>query len=320
MGCISNSLNIAVVVVTYNRSEMLRENLKSLSSQGALTYFIIDNNSSDNTQAVVRLFSESVSDPVYYFNTEMNLGGAGGFAYGCDRVINHPKNFTHVWFTDDDVTFSEKCLSQLMLYADQNSILQPMRYAADGSNAEASAINVDLNSVFILNHKRDSVMTSEYATATTPFDIKNIPFEGPLIPISVLEKIGVPDERYFIFSDDLDFSLRALKAGFSIKCVPSAHMIRLRPDKVDYNPKDWRSYFVYRNFFRIQKVYGENAFIRYRPYFLALLVSLYSLISGNFKGIKIIYDALRDGMSNDFKLDTDYIPDSKAVRNKIKDF
>ena len=232
---ISNGLNVAVVLVTYNRADMLRDNLKSLRNQGKLTYFIIDNNSSDHTFDVVSDFNQSVSDSVFYFNTRSNLGGAGGFAFGCEKVLNHHLAFSHIWFTDDDVVFSDECLSQLSMYADQQTILQPMRFAAVGSNAEASAITIDLESVFILNHKRDSVMHSSYVDCQLPFDIQNIPFEGPLIPIAIFNKIGIPDCRFFIFSDDLDFSLRALKAGFDIKCIPSAHMTRLRPDKISYN-------------------------------------------------------------------------------------
>ena len=311
---ISESLNVAVVLVTFNRADMLRENLKSLSNQGKLTYFIIDNNSSDNTSDVVNEFRYSVSDSVFYFNTQANLGGAGGFAYGCEQVLNHTQAFTHIWFTDDDVVFSENCLSQLSRYDDQSTILQPMRFSPDGSNAEASATNIDLSSVFILNHKRDSVMSSSFVNSPDPFDIQNIPFEGPLIPISIFERIGIPDKRFFIFSDDLDFSLRALRAGFSIKCIPGAHMTRLRPDKISYNPKDWRSYFVYRNFFRIQKTYGTNILVRYRPYLLALLVSTYSLVTGNFKGVRIIKDALIDGMSEDFNINSSYIPGQSSSK------
>ena len=312
MTALTNDFNVAVVLVTFNRADMLKSNLQSLSKQGTLTYFIIDNNSSDYTSEVVSDFSSSTTDPVFYFNTHANLGGAGGFAFGCEKVLEHSQSFSHIWFTDDDVVFSDDCLIQLSRYADQQTILQPMRFAPDGSNAEASAITIDLESVFILNHKRDSVMHSSYVDCQLPFDIQNIPFEGPLIPIAIFNKIGIPDYRFFIFSDDLDFSLRALNAGFDIKCIPSAHMTRLRPDKISYNPKDWRSYFVYRNFFRIQKLYGANPLIRKRPYLLALLVACYALLTGNFRGANILKDALRDGMSENFDLDVKYIPGNKS--------
>ncbi|MEF1284802.1 glycosyltransferase [Vibrio sp. M250220] len=299
---------IAIVLVTFNRADMLKQNLESLKHQGPLTYFIIDNNSSDHTYETVQQFSDSVSDEVHYYNTKANLGGAGGFAFGCEKALANSKNFTHLWLADDDVTFHSDCLEQLNPYIDQKTILQPMRFAVDGSNAEASATKIDLDTICILNHKRNSVMGTPFEEETSPFDIQNIPFEGPLIPRSIFEKIGIPDARYFIFSDDLDFSLKSLRNGFDIKCIPSAKMTRLRPTEPNYKPTDWKSYFVYRNFFRIHKEFGNNWLVRHRPYLLALLVSCYCVITGNFKGIKIIQDALKDGMSSNFRLNEKYIP------------
>lgn len=303
-----SNINIAVVLVTFNRSNMLKENLHSLKSQGNLTFYIIDNNSVDDTKDVVDTFKESVDHDVNYFNTGANLGGAGGFAFGCEKVLVSTKKYTHVWLADDDVTFSENCLNELLIYDDGRTILQPMRYAVDGSNAEASATQIDLETICILNHKRNSVMGSEFENAVYPFDIQNIPFEGPLIPITILKKVGTPDNRYFIFSDDLDFSLKALNCGFNIKCVPSAKMTRLRLAEPNYKPTDWKSYFVYRNFFRIQKKFGKNMIVRNRPYFLAILVIIYCVLTGNFRGALIVKDALRDGMSPKFNLCEKYIP------------
>ncbi|MGR5177855.1 glycosyltransferase [Vibrio mediterranei] len=309
-----NRPNVAVVIVTYNRADMLRDNLNSLKNLVALeqfeklTYYIVDNNSTDHTKSVVEEFSASLEGSVFYYNTDANLGGAGGFAFGCQKALDSSLNHSHLWLADDDVTFYPDCLKQLAPYIDQKTILQPMRYAIDGSNAEASATEIDLDSIFILNHKRNSVMNTDFAEAVEPFDIQNIPFEGPLIPRTIFDEIGIPDKRYFIFSDDLDFSLKALRSGFEIKCIPSAKMTRLRPAEPNYKPNDWKSYFVYRNFFRIHKEYGKNWFVRHRPYFLSVLVSFYCILTGNVKGVTIIYHALRDGMSARFEVDKQYIP------------
>ncbi|MUJ28012.1 glycosyltransferase [Aliivibrio fischeri] len=300
--------NIAVILVTFNRSDMLKQNLNSLKEQGSLTYFIIDNNSSDNTELIVKEFSNSISDNVYYYNMQANLGGAGGFAYGCEKALADNENFTHLWLSDDDVIFHIDCLKQLNPHIDQRTILQPMRYSIDSRNAEASATVIDLDTICILNHKRNSVMGTEFENAIKPFDIQNIPFEGPLIPRSVFEKIGIPDARYFIFSDDLDFSLRALRNDFEIKCIPNAKMTRLRPSEPNYKPTDWKSYFVYRNFFRIHKEFGNNWFVQHRPYLLALLIIVYCFFTGNWEGIIIVFNALNDGMSSEFKINDKYIP------------
>ncbi|CAG9000098.1 MAG: hypothetical protein CENE_02087 [Candidatus Celerinatantimonas neptuna] len=303
-----DSLKIAAVIVTYNRSEMLKSNLLSLESQGVLDIFIIDNDSSDDTQKVVSDFSNNSKNKVFYKNSGGNLGGAGGFNLGCQIALDSGNGYTHLWLADDDVTFHKDCLKQLKVFIDDKTILQPMRFDKLGNNVEASAINIDLSSIFILNHKRNSVLKTCYAYYNTPFDIQNIPFEGPLIPTQIFYKIGLPDHRYFIFSDDLDFSLKSLNNGFSIKCIPLAKMTRLKPVEPNYQLKDWKSYFVYRNFFHIQKTFGTNTWVRHRPYLMASMISLYCILSLNFKGLGILKDALLDGMSTEFRLNNKYIP------------
>jgi GT2 family glycosyltransferase len=47
---------------------------------------------------------------------------------------------------------------------------------------------------------------------------------GMLIRKSVFEKIGLFDEKFFLYLEDLDFCLRAQKAGFTLYFVPQAHV------------------------------------------------------------------------------------------------
>ncbi len=301
-------VRIAIIIVTFNRCDMLRKNLESLKAQGNLSYFIIDNNSHDNTRKVVKTFEASTSHPLYYYNTQANLGGAGGFEYGCKKALAHHDNFTHLWLTDDDVTFHPNCLAKLMPFINERRILQPMRFQLSGENAEASATKIDLCSPLILNHKRNSVMGSTFKHKRDIFDLHNIPFEGPLIPRAVFTQIGLPDPRYFIFSDDLDFSLRAREKGFTLHCIPNAKMTRLNPIAPDIIPKNWKGYFVYRNLFRIQKKFGQNCFVQNRPILITFIIASLCLITLNWGGVKRIFHALLDGLSKDFPINPKYIP------------
>lgn len=299
---------VAMVVVTYNRAKWLQKNLASINNQAVSHIFIIDNNSTDQTESVVNHFIETSLHPVTYHRSTTNLGGAGGFALGCQLALAHANQFTHIWLSDDDVTFDKTCLKQLEPYLDQNNLLQPMRFDQQGNNAEASSVNIDLSSIAILNHKRGSVMRSAWRHQQTPFALADTPFEGVVVPRAVFNAIGIPDKRFFIFSDDLDFCLKAKSAGFGILCIPKAKMTRLNCVRANKIPTNWKSYFIYRNFFYIQKHYGKNQWVKKRPYLIALGVMLACLITGNFKGIRILKDAISDAMNSDFPLNNKYIP------------
>lgn len=299
---------IASIVVTYNRSHLLKKTLSSLMKQNVDAIYVIDNNSKDETSSVVEYFSTKSNGKIRYVNTHANLGGAGGFALGCKLVLESEEKFTHVWFSDDDVTFHYDCLKQLTPYLDKKTILQPMRYDVKGQNAEQSSTEIDLKSVWILNHKRNSVKDTPQKYSQEPFDIDFMPFEGPIVPVPVLRFTGLPDELYFIFSDDLDFALRARKLGFKIRCIPRAGITRWIKGGESHDVVTWKTYFNYRNFFRIQKLYGENIFVRNRPYFIAFLVVAYCCVRFEFRKTRVILDALEDGMSYRFKYHDKYVP------------
>lgn len=73
---------VAAVVVTYNRKELLRQNLAALLNQEdySTDIIIVDNASSDGTADIIS--KEFNVSQVVYKNTGANLGGAGGCQYG----------------------------------------------------------------------------------------------------------------------------------------------------------------------------------------------------------------------------------------------
>lgn len=45
-----------------------------------------------------------------------------------------------------------------------------------------------------------------------------------LISRDLIEHIGLLDEKYFLYYEDVDYSIRAIKAGFKIYYLPKAHI------------------------------------------------------------------------------------------------
>ena len=76
-----------VIIVTYNRKELLKESIEALINQTNKNFdlLIVDNASTDNTYNDI--VSKYESDKIKYINTQKNLGGAGGFNFGLKRAI-----------------------------------------------------------------------------------------------------------------------------------------------------------------------------------------------------------------------------------------
>ena len=301
--------NVALVLVTFNRSNLLEEMLNSVIQQTVLPeiIYVIDNNSNDNTSSVVLNFSEKYKHiiSVVYHNTGANLGGAGGFEFGSRLAFE--AGYEWIWLADDDVELAPDCLNNLLLFKEEADILQPMRVNMDGSCAEISGTDYEINSLTRLNPKQNTVQDIK-SRDWKYVDIKTIPFEGPLIHRKVFEKIGFPDPRFFIFYDDLDFALRAQNAGYKIICVRQAIMKRKILFVQSRALLGWKGYFMYRNFFYVQLIHGRKTIAYLRIFMIFILVSIHSLITGKAKSIPVLIEAFKHALNADFSANEKYKP------------
>lgn len=282
---------IIVIIVTFNRRELLLKVLKAVANQTITPFkvLVVDNNSNDGTELAVKELKENF---IEYYNTGDNLGGAGGFEYGFKKASNY--EYDYLWLMDDDFLPSHNCLEELIA-APGKGIAQPVRYNLDGSCAELSPVIYDLNSPFLLNPKKVSVMNQYSKLKEEKYlDIAGVPFEGPLISREVVAKIGNPNPKFFIFYDDLDYSIRTRNAGFSITCVYNARATRLLKNNQKNDLRSWKGYFMLRNLFYIHKFYGGNFLVRNKPALLCVAYSLLMIVKMDFKRVKVIINAYRD--------------------------
>lgn len=295
------------MIVTFNRCHLLSEMIDSVLNMTSTPdkIFIIDNNSQDYTKIVVERFVNKNEALFQYHNTGYNSGGAGGFAIGSKMAVD--AGYEYIWMADDDIAFDQYCLERLIPQLAQNKITQPMRFDTDGSCAEISATVYNLSNPFFLRPKRQTV-ADIYIESKRKYTIVSVPFEGPVIPAEIFKKIGYPDERFFIFNDDLDFSLRALRAGFGIECLADAKVIRKIKFEQRLALKTWKSYFMFRNYFRVQKLYKESSLIWLRIYSVFIGAALYQICTFDFKNFKTLLSSFKDGLSDEFNLDTKYKP------------
>lgn len=299
--------SVIALVVTYKRKELLEEVIKALLRQTSPVnkIIVVDNNSNDGTEALVYGLSSDHGGIIEYFNTGANLGGAGGFAYGFEVIQN--KEYDYLWLMDDDFLPHDDCLTGL-LSCPHGDIIQPLRVNKDKSLAELSPITFDLDDFFSLSPKKENV--SQYINRTGKnsgeIQIAGVPFEGPLIKKEVIQSVGIPDKRFFIFYDDMDYSLRAQKNGYKIYCSLDARATRLLKNNQKNDLSSWKGYFMLRNLFRLYFTHGQKMSSKVKPFILAFGYFLFSLFRLRFKEAKVCIAALRDSIT--FKTNSKYIP------------
>ncbi|HQR26547.1 MAG TPA: glycosyltransferase family 2 protein [Nocardioides sp.] len=261
--------SVAVVVVTHNRADLLRRMLDGLAAQTRPpdAVYVVDNASSDHTRAVL----ESRPDlPLRVTHSTENLGGAGGFHLGVEQAYR--AGHDRIWLMDDDVVPAPDCLAVLVQH--DESCLMAVREDREGRLVEKAAVHFDLRRPHAVRPKRSSV-ESVYATrAALPerVQIENVAFEGFMVHRRVIDVIGLPDPAYFIFYDDVDFAVRARRAGFRIWAVRDAVLVRQLAFDQQHALDTWKGFYMYRNLFLVHFRHGENTLVRAKPYAIAAAV------------------------------------------------
>ncbi|HOM05874.1 MAG TPA: glycosyltransferase, partial [Candidatus Kapabacteria bacterium] len=203
---------IIACVVTYNRLELLKQVIDGLRNQTRKIdeIVVINNGSTDGT-------GEWLQDQndITTINQD-NLGSSGG-QYTASKYA-YSKGADYIWLMDDDVVAKPNCLEILLKYQNKYDILCPLRY-----NIEDVYLN-DVKKITLDNPFksiwREIISKDDLSNEAVPVEV--FTFEGPLIHKSVFEKIGLPEKDFFIYGDDTEFSLRALKNNFKAAVIRDA--------------------------------------------------------------------------------------------------
>lgn len=302
---------VCAVVVTYNRGGYLMNLLEALLRQThpLAGIFIFDNLSSDNT---VELLKENgyidaavpaqvqtkikCDCTVYYYRNTENSGGAGGFCGG--MKLASQLDVDHLWMMDDDVLPEPDCLEKLLeQMSPEVGITLPSR--TDERNQDYAVTKFDLSNPFLYTIRSRKTMVRSQDILGDTMAICDMPFEGPLISLSVIRQVGFPREDMFIIFDDTEYAHRASQVTRILYCKRAVLHRQIIPASAGKGKQmvNWKNYYGYRNQFWFDKTYGKNVLVRYlRPFLLFADHSLRFIVTGRFANLKVMKRAYVDGM------------------------
>ncbi len=272
---------VCTVVVTYNRKNLLLECLQALKNQTRPldAIYLIDNASTDNTPKflkengyITKLPPKNINDnweetffitlsnerkiPLHYVRMKNNTGGAGGFYEGLKRAFE--KGYDWFWLMDDDTIPGTLALDKLLK-----------------KKEELKDLNIGfLCSKVVWIDKNPHIMNIPAIKPVvngTPFNLfedKNVlvvesaSFVSLLLNRKTVEKIGLPIKEFFIWADDVEYTLRITKNNFLGLYVKDS--IVIHKTKTNYSPNgiyDWRFYYNVRNWLWIYKLHYKKKYI-----------------------------------------------------------
>ncbi|RHQ00356.1 glycosyltransferase [Roseburia sp. AM51-8] len=237
-------MNNAVVIVTYNRVELLKECLACVCGQTIpfSRVIVVDNHSTDGTAE----FLAAREDLDVIWEPE-NLGGAGGFYDGLQRASQ--VEYDWVLIIDDDAMIAPDYMEKLLDYANAHTGI----YGLAGKVVTEGHIDVSHRRRIInrLLYVESNVASEEYQKESFSCDAAT--FCGLLLQGQKMREIGLPQKGYFLWYDDIEYCLRLQECG-GVTVVPAAvlhHKTVLSKEgmvtKGVLHRIGWRQYYGYRN-------------------------------------------------------------------------
>lgn len=239
--------------------------------------------------------SHAVHEPTLeVMRSDVNLGGAGGFALGLERAC--AAGFDWVWLLDDDAIARPAALLEL------ERVLPDL--GADVGAVCGAVVEFD---ALALQHRRTfgawsgierALPAVVYTHGAPPVRIDTASFVGFLVAAEAVARAGLPQADFFLAYDDTDYSLKLRQAGLSLWLAPGSIIDHRRQPQgrlraAVFGP---RHYFNVRNRIAVARVHARMPLL---PALAASAVGIALLfVSGGWRHAaswRWLGRALRDG-------------------------
>lgn len=202
---------IGIIILNYNGDRFLKRCLKSVFALGYSDreVFVVDNDSKDGSLSIAERFPD-----VRIIRNDRNLGFAGGMNVGIRAALQNGAEF--LWLLNNDAVVSPNSLQYLveLLKKDPKvGAASPLIYFPNGK-VWFSGGDIDFFRMRT-THRRDipkkDAFETEYLTGCALF-----------LRRKALEEVGLLDERFFLYYEDADLSVRLKEKGWKLLVEPKS--------------------------------------------------------------------------------------------------
>lgn len=247
---------IDIVIPTYNGKRFLETCLGSIFSQSfrSFTVTVVDNGSTDGTAEYIHTRFEDVRLLALDGNRGFSAAVNAGIAAGASPLV---------FLLNNDTELDPACLTELAAAAEKNAddffapkmLSYHQRDILDGAGDGFLRGGVGY---------RLGTMERDGDLYDRPRRVFGACAGAALYRRSMLERLGLFDEDFFAYLEDVDLNFRANRAGFTCRYIPAARVYhigsatsgsRVNPFTVRLSTRN--------NFFLVLKNYPLSFFIRF---------------------------------------------------------
>jgi len=226
---------LSLVILHFINQELTDQCLESvgkLNRKGfELQTIVVNNNPQENLKDLEKKFSDFV-----FIETGKNLGFTGGNNLGIKQALGGKADW--IFVVNNDTILDKDLIVQLIKVGESDEkigILGPKIFFAPGyefhkerykPNERGKVIwyaggLIDWQNVLASHQGVNEVDKGQYEEQIETDFISGC---AMMVKREVFEKIGLLDEKYFLYLEDNDFCQRAKRAGFNLVCAPKAKL------------------------------------------------------------------------------------------------
>lgn len=211
-------MKLSIVIVNYNVREYVENCLRSVYAAASgidIEVFVVDNASSDGSVAYLR----ERFPQVRYMENQVNMG----FSKANNKAIREATG-DYVLLLNPDTTISENVLRECIAFADEHpktGAIGVRMHNEDGTVAPESRRAVPTPWIALtkyLGHSRRYYMS--HLPWDQPARIEVVSGAFCFLRHTALTEVGLLDEDYFMYGEDIDLSYQLLRHGYENWYLP----------------------------------------------------------------------------------------------------
>ncbi|MCG2789481.1 MAG: glycosyltransferase family 2 protein [Actinomycetia bacterium] len=224
------ALKLSIIIVSYNSSNLLEECLDSIFKYPCGQNYgiiVVDNNSSDGSQELVRKKYPGVE----LITNTSNVG----FAAANNMAIKSTDS-DFILLLNSDCQVYENSLDEMLGFIEritEAAVVGPKIINSDGSIQYScrkfpSIIDAGLHSILV-NIAPDNPVSRKYKLADIsrekPFEVDWVSGSCMLVRRQALLRTGFMDENYFMYVEDIDLCFQMWKKNWKVFYYPHAEIL-----------------------------------------------------------------------------------------------
>lgn len=241
-------VDVSIIIVNYNTKELIKACIQSIyENVSGISYeiIVVDNASSDDSISMLKTDFMDVK----LIESAVN----GGFAYANNIGIKN-SNGRYVFLLNSDTVIVKDAIQKMVEYMDENKsigMLGPKLLNKDLTHQTSisgfpsfkrevyhmyklkNVLKIPFVKSFFVKFggkfgsKDVQQYMKNFQRIEEPEEVQVLVGAALLVRRAVIDDIGMLDERYFMYYEEIDFCLQASKAGWSRVYYPYAKIIHL---------------------------------------------------------------------------------------------